>query len=263
MYPAYDAVVSPSGHVYSRESILEYLLAKSKELKRTQQLYEEQQRKLEADRREEEMKQVELSHRNFMAATDAIERVKRSIDEVDPSSNEYFQSRKKLIDDSNKEKNIEDLKRVSPWVPQFTPAAKESIIAEPPKRPSSPFSGRPLRAKDLIPINLLKETSDSSDKVRFICPVSRYDLIQNISRIIILHGLFTRKTITNQKVIIIKSTGSYMLEQTARELAYPSMVCPLSGKRFDMSDILELVQATSAFSATGQVEAKVHRPTIN
>lgn len=54
-----------------------------------------------------------------------------------------------------------------------------------------------------------------------------------------------------------------MLEQTARELAYPSKQCPLTGKRFEMSDVLELVQAASGFSATGQVEVKVHRPTLN
>lgn len=43
LYPAEDAVVSPSGHLYSRESILEYLLSKSKELKVLREQYEEQQ----------------------------------------------------------------------------------------------------------------------------------------------------------------------------------------------------------------------------
>lgn len=43
MYPAEDPVVSPSGHIYSKESMLEYLLTKSKELKESQRLYDEQQ----------------------------------------------------------------------------------------------------------------------------------------------------------------------------------------------------------------------------
>lgn len=63
--------------------------------------------------------------------------------------------------------------------------------------------------------------------------------------------------------MLIKSTGALMLEQTAKDLAYPTKTCPLTGKKFDMADVLELVQATSGFSSTGQVEAKVHRPSIN
>lgn len=43
LHPAEDAVVSPSGHLYSRESILEYLLTKSKELKTQREQYEQQQ----------------------------------------------------------------------------------------------------------------------------------------------------------------------------------------------------------------------------
>lgn len=43
MTPAEDPVVSPSGHIYSRESIIEYLLNKSKELKKAWKQYEDQQ----------------------------------------------------------------------------------------------------------------------------------------------------------------------------------------------------------------------------
>jgi len=54
-----------------------------------------------------------------------------------------------------------------------------------------------------------------------------------------------------------------MLEQTAKELAYPTMTCPSTGKKFKTSDVLELVPAISGFSATGKVEVTKHRPTIN
>jgi hypothetical protein len=54
---------------------------------------------------------------------------------------------------------------------QFTPSwnAEEQTEA-PPKRPPSPFSGRPLRVKDLVPITLVPESSESN---KYICPVSR------------------------------------------------------------------------------------------
>lgn len=43
LQPADDPVISPSGHLYSRESILQYLLNKSKELKILREQYEQQQ----------------------------------------------------------------------------------------------------------------------------------------------------------------------------------------------------------------------------
>ncbi len=54
-----------------------------------------------------------------------------------------------------------------------------------------------------------------------------------------------------------------MIENTAKELAYPSMTCPITGKSFEMGDVLELATAGSGFAARGNVEAKVHKPTIN
>lgn len=41
--PAEVPVVSPSGRIYGREYILEYILTKTQELKKQQRLYEEQQ----------------------------------------------------------------------------------------------------------------------------------------------------------------------------------------------------------------------------
>jgi hypothetical protein len=43
LQPAVDPVVTPSGRIYSREAIIEYLLTKSKELKVARDKYEEQQ----------------------------------------------------------------------------------------------------------------------------------------------------------------------------------------------------------------------------
>lgn len=72
-----------------------------------------------------------------------------------------------------------------------------------------------------------------------------------------------RKTITNQKVILIKSTGALMLEEAAKELAYPTMTCPITTKRFTMEDVVELKSAQSGLAASGNVEAKLHRPSMN
>ena len=65
-------------------------------------------------------------------------------------------------------------------VPQFTPQAESTLIKMPSTRPSSPFSGQPLRAKDLIPIGLILESSgsNSNSTVKYLCPVSRLNIYQ-------------------------------------------------------------------------------------
>ena len=73
----------------------------------------------------------------------------------------------------------------------------------------------------------------------------------------------SRKTITNQKVVVIKTTGTMLLESAAKELVYPTMTCPITSRKFRMEDVIELVPAASGFSASGKVETKIHRPTFN
>lgn len=165
--------------------------------------------------------------------------VKRKASDV-LSESEYLQARKKYIDNTDKDSKMAQLQQVCPWVPQFTPTAAPSKSKPIPKRPPSPLSGEPLRAKDLIPIDLISENNNekaSSGPIRYICPISR-------------------KTITNQKVIFIKTTGAYMLDETAQQLAYPTMTCPSTGKKFEMKNVIELVPAASGFSSTGIVEVK-------
>ena len=53
-----------------------------------------------------------------------------------------------------------------------------------------------------------------------------------------------------------------MLETTAKELAFPDMVCPSTGKRFTFDDVIEMVPATSGFASSGKVMATKYRPSI-
>ena len=168
------------------------------------------------------------------------------IKEIDHCSNLRKIDRLRAIDDRDKVVKVAELQAVAPWIPQFTPVAKASSLPPPPKRATSPFSGQPLRAKDLIPIDLKRDDESagagSSGHIRFVCPVSL-------------------KTITNQKVVLLKNTKTLMIESIAQKLAFPSMTCPITGKSFKEDDVLHLVQAASGFASTGSVEAKSYRPT--
>jgi nitric oxide synthase-interacting protein len=54
-----------------------------------------------------------------------------------------------------------------------------------------------------------------------------------------------------------------MLESVAKELAYPTMTCPVTGKKFHMSEVVQVAQIASGFASTGSVEAKKYRPSMN
>jgi sugar-specific transcriptional regulator TrmB len=104
--------------------------------------------------------------------------VKRKASNIEEPQS-YMSSRKRVIDDTDRETLMKQLKDINPWLPQFTPQAEESRLKKPPKRPSSPMTTRPLRVSDLIPINMHREipteqgSNSSETTVKFICPVSR------------------------------------------------------------------------------------------
>ena len=81
----------------------------------------------------------------------------------------------------------------------------------------------------------------TAGNIKFVCPVSL-------------------KTITTQKVIVLKNTRSLMLESVAKDLAFKTMTCPTTGKKFKETDVIHLAQAASGFSASGIVEATKYRP---
>ena len=151
---------------------------------------------LESERQEQQ---------SFIESQNMISILKRKDDSsssrslVDPT--DPLVKRKKLIDDTDSSVKLAELNRVCPWVPQFTPECSSVAPIQKPnqvnlsvylfgpyfhpltarlsmKRPPSPFSGNPLRAKDLLPLQLIREeradNPSSASVVRFICPVTRF-----------------------------------------------------------------------------------------
>jgi nitric oxide synthase-interacting protein len=277
--PAEEPVVSPSGHIYSREAILEYLLTKTRDIKRIQQQFDAEQQKV---RDGEAIKEVESQSRAVEAFVQqesgdvsALSASKRKAGDAGGSSETAVETssqlkKHKLMDETSTADKIEALKTVCPWIVQFTPSAPDAPLTKEfmkeHARPASPCSGRPLRAKDLIPIRLERDDGsggsglggsssgtgvDNSGRVdnnggtvRFMCPVSR-------------------KTITNQKVVLLRNTGVVMTEDTYESLVKPTMVCPITSRRFEARHVLQVAQAASGFASTGKVETSKYKPSIN
>ena len=244
--PAIDPVVSPSGHIYEKEVILQYILTKTQELKKQTIKNPNNNNNLVLINKNEDSKQEEdkfkQKQQEFMNKADCI--ANKNILKEDEKSYQT-EERSKLIDDTDNEKKQVALKHANPFMPQFQPSSSTITPKNTSKqRPSSPMSGKPIRSKELISLNIEKETKN--DDIRVVCSVSK-------------------KTITSQKVIVIKSTGILMLKSVYIDLKLnESLQCPVTNKKFKKSDVIELVRAGSGFAGCGtQVEAKVWRPGIN
>ena len=263
-----DAVATPSGHVYSREAIVSYLLTKNVELRRTREEYERLRLGVE-DRR------VEWEEREGRARREAFARK----DQGAMSSSSSSSSTALVVRGAEAAappargsaaaaagtgtavggRVVNSLSHVSYWLassqPQRTGAAgydgdfdyEREIAAlppPPPDRPASPMSGGPLKLKQLIPLHFLHEAATGGgNDGRVLCAVSH-------------------KAITTQTTIVIKNTGQVMLKAVYEELAAPTMTCPVTGRKFRNKDVLELVRGRSGYAASGEVVAKKYNPTL-
>eukprot|EP00578_Thalassiosira_sp_NH16_P026547 CAMPEP_0181087220 /NCGR_PEP_ID=MMETSP1071-20121207/6159_1 /TAXON_ID=35127 /ORGANISM="Thalassiosira sp., Strain NH16" /LENGTH=319 /DNA_ID=CAMNT_0023169099 /DNA_START=109 /DNA_END=1069 /DNA_ORIENTATION=+ len=265
--PTGDAVATPSGHIYSREAIVQYLLTKNGELKKRRGEYERlrlevENRRVEWEEGERRRTQDRFVRKDQGAMSSAL--VLRN-DDNDATTTPAVQGGPRQLPPGTTGQN--SLKQVSYWLatsqPQHARGGRgapssgdfdyESEIGAlppaPPERPPSPMSGEPLKLKQLIPLHLVREgmeggrNGDGGGTGRILCAVSH-------------------KTITTQPTIVIKNTGQVMLKSVYEELAKPEMRCPVTAKKFREKDVLELIKGKSGFAASGKVVAKKYNPTL-
>ena len=129
---------------------MEYIINKKKELKVQQKQYDEAQARKVQQARDKIEGERDVALSNFALNQDSVTNVVKRKASAEEEKGLYMQSRKKLIDDTDKTVLLEQLNQISPWLPIFTPSAEADDLMAPPVRPTSPMSGAPLRAADLM-----------------------------------------------------------------------------------------------------------------
>ena len=232
LYPARDRpVATPSGYIYERSAMLEYLLSKTQDLKKQQQEYEDYLSTLEASQQEEQEKK-----RKSMVVE--------------------FESAQKVTSAKKHKTETNVLKRTSYWLADMQPDNDiESQKAPPPKRPPSPNTSRPLRRKDLIEIELKrKNTSSKSGRNNAVlCAISEKEITTQQAIALVTKG----NDETNRAQVV--------LEQIYKDLNIEKEkvpMCPVTGKK--IKQVLKLQKGGSSFASTDgrSVEAKQYRPTM-
>eukprot|EP00658_Telonema_sp_P-2_P021383 TRINITY_DN18517_c0_g1_i2.p1 TRINITY_DN18517_c0_g1~~TRINITY_DN18517_c0_g1_i2.p1 ORF type:complete len:350 (-),score=77.48 TRINITY_DN18517_c0_g1_i2:91-1140(-) len=243
LQPCVDPMASPSGHLYSREIIYEYLLSKKKEIQRQTKQYEDQQAEVASQAADVADMARENDLQDFIDSQEGV--VDKSAaggkrPDTEALAKEMIGGKRDGANQELTEKRKEFLSS-NFWVPTMVPDNIKAAIAKPDKRPRSPMSGDPLKLKDLIPLNL--EEDPETDTKTFVCAV-------------------TKKELKHQPVVCIKSTGQVMLKKVYEECAKPEMKCPVTGKTFKEGDVITLQSGGTGFSAHNECTAKRYRPSM-
>ncbi|KAL3780490.1 hypothetical protein HJC23_012575 [Cyclotella cryptica] len=272
--PAVEAVATPSGHIYEREAIVQYLLTKNGEIKRERKEYERKRLEVENRRvhweeanRQKEVDRFVKKDQGAMAESSVALVVRKDDGENAAPTNAARGASASSMSTKPPSQKENSLKQVSYWLASSQPIHRkgqadtadgdfdyqkelEALPPPPPERPPSPMSGEPLKLKQLIPLHLIREGDEekssskgNSSTGKVLCAVSH-------------------KQITTQPTVCIKATGQVMLKSVYEELAKPSMVCPVTSKKFKEGDVLELIRGKSGFAASGTVVATKYNPTL-
>mmetsp|Transcript_2771 Transcript_2771/g.8363 ORF Transcript_2771/g.8363 Transcript_2771/m.8363 type:complete len:322 (+) Transcript_2771:178-1143(+) len=260
--PAKNPVCTPSGHVYSKECLLEHMVAKTAELKAAREAWEAARAK-EARAAEvakaDSQKRLLLDFERTNDATRSAPPPKKARSEIPAYSHSNFAQpvptgsqamvvaeTAKTVDFEARDRHKSELARTSFWLPSVQPEAAKKIPPCPPRRPPSPITGAELRAKDLVALDLRRsdvakasQNANDGTDTRFLCHVSGDE-------------------ITTQGVLLIKSTGCIVTEPVAERLnVLKEKRCPVTGAAFRDKDVVKLKTGVSGYAASGGAALKV------
>jgi hypothetical protein len=245
------AMCTPSGYLYSKQSILEYMLTKKQELNEQQIAYEKSQQQYQQEQTNIEMASNKKMKNDFDISQNVIKK-------------------RKINDDRESAQN--DLKRTSYWLANSQPDHLVTPIPKPPisDRPLSPFSQQPLRRKDIWPVRL-EWNNDGSDTTnnntstnkKLVCSVS-HKTIQTQPAIAYwtkdtnIPGTVVLEKVFNDLIGTKSSSGDNNDNNNNKKI---KMICPTTGAK--IKHVRKLQQSGSSFAASGQnVQGKQYRPTI-
>ncbi|OCT70853.1 nitric oxide synthase-interacting protein isoform X1 [Xenopus laevis] len=247
LQPCKDPVVTSDGYIYEKESILEYILHQKKEIARQMKAYEKQKNSKKAEMEELNKAAKESKMKAFLDKEMTIvskplnpftRKSDRGIDAAEPSCSQQ----------SSEEKNKQ---LPSFWIPSLTPEAKTSLVKKPDKTVYCPMSGRPLKMKDLMPVNFTR-VDEKVDRVglinrqdRYVCAVTR-DMLGN-----------------SVPCAVLRPSGAVVTMECVEKLIKKDMIDPISGDKLSEHDIIMLQRGGTGFSGSGVLlQAKEARPVM-
>jgi len=235
LHPAVESpVASPSGFVYEKSAMLEYLLTKTQDLKKKQQEYDK-----------------------YLAKQ--LKNEEEDSEKTQKSAVQDFENTQKVTSAKKRKTETNVLKRTSYWLADMQPendatdatkttTTTTTTLTPLPKCPPSPNTNRPLKRKHLIDLALIRKNSKSSDPP-VLCAISEKEINTQQALAIICKG---------------DKPAQVVLESVYKDLNIESSktpMCPVTGRK--IKKVLKLRKGGSAFASNdGSVQAKTYRPTM-
>ncbi|XP_015791891.1 nitric oxide synthase-interacting protein [Tetranychus urticae] len=249
LQPCRYPVVTPEGFLFDKEAVLEYIIHKKAEIARKLKQYEK-------DKKKHEMEMAELAEAEEQTKAEKFSNMERGL--INPStlngsstSNDISKpgpSSEKSV--SNMAKGLEK-KLPSFWIPSLTPKDESK---DPLKAPDTtircPMSGKPLKAKDLIPVNFtpvdpsLTREQLIAKQERYLCPVTR-DILNN-----------------SVPCAVLKTSGNVVTLDCIERIIRKDMIDPTNGKPLKEKDIIILQRGGTGFASTNKLESKIKKPVM-
>jgi nitric oxide synthase-interacting protein len=227
LQPCREAVITPDGHLYDKEAILENIIHQKRDIAKKTKEFEKQKARHQKEARDVEKNKEAESYKKFVE--------KQSF--VSSSGDKVGDVLAKAAEDKDKQ-------LPSFWIPSLTPNFKPTEIKKPDDKVRCPMSGKPLRLKDLISVNFtLSKDGDKRSLItkdgRYVCAVTN-DLLGN-----------------SVPCAVLKASGSVVTMECIEKIIKKDWIDPTNGKKLTEKDIIPLQRGSSGFAGAGiTLEAK-------
>uniref|UniRef100_G3MM35 Nitric oxide synthase-interacting protein homolog n=2 Tax=Amblyomma TaxID=6942 RepID=G3MM35_AMBMU len=243
LQPCRNPVITPDGYLYDKECILEYIVRHKAENARLLKEYEAQLKK-EA----KELEELALAEQRSKA--ESFARKERTIVAVPSTASGKGSGEEAGPSVSNMSRGKE-AQLPSFWVPSLTPTASKDKLEKPRNVVLCPMSGKPLKAKDLIPIKFTPvvdpddRASLITKKARYMCAVT-HDILGN-----------------SVPVAALKTSGNVVTMECVEKLLKKDWLDPTNDKPLKESDIIPLQRGGTGYSGTNvTLNAKMKKPVM-
>jgi len=247
LQPCVEPVVTPSGILYDKQVIVEYILTRKKELARELREWEAQQSGQQAEAVSEEQREQQGRIDEFVAQQEGLSQGDLKSRSKQAVATASTMGRSLLSADTGT--HAPD---TSFWVPQLTPEAG-TLLKKPDTVVRCPASGEPLRLKQLFVVKFtrLDEETDLRGQIakeRYMCPLSKRPL-SNV-----------------HPAAVLRHSGMVISTQCVKDCIKKDMIDPFTEPPVKLreKDIITLRVEGTGFASKTDVKALVvkseHRP---
>ncbi|XP_038055220.1 nitric oxide synthase-interacting protein-like [Patiria miniata] len=266
LQPCPNPVITEEGYLYDKEAIIEYVLKqkqdyerKLKEYHRQCRLHQDEESQAKKSAKEDQVKAFIEKERSITSKplnpfTEAppAKRAKMEESKQDTPTTSSSSSNGNSKAGGTTENGEKKSELPSFWIPSLTPQAKATAIQKPDKTVYCPMSKKPLKVKNLIPVNFVR-ADDANDNRPMVAKQIRY-------KCAVTHDVLSNKT----PCAVLRPSGKVVTLDCVEKIIKKDMRDPFTGDTLKDNDIIKIRRGGTGFASAAEtsLEAKKARPVM-